>query len=246
MHVPWELPSALPSAPRLAQGPVPLDQNDLSGGQLSPRGSLGGRRPLGPVTRQKTEAGGHTALWEPLPEPRSQPSGPRYHGPPPSGRRGHVRAASAWQRVLERLLGSPQPAAAVLRPAGPGPFWGPGTCSLSWRAGPWRCSQPLGGQPQVQMTGENHRGSAAGGGPSCLQSSSSRCGEPPTGQVPAHTPSTALLLSLGLWGDQSPSQEHSPVQNGQGPPRRRMGTPTGWAWGSEHPELQTWLPRSGM
>lgn len=65
LHVPWELLSALPSAPRLAQGPVPLDQNDLSGGQLSPRGSLGGRRHPGPVTGQETEAGGHTTLWEP-------------------------------------------------------------------------------------------------------------------------------------------------------------------------------------
>lgn len=33
---PWELPSALPSASRLAQGPALPDQHDLSGSQLSP------------------------------------------------------------------------------------------------------------------------------------------------------------------------------------------------------------------
>ena len=177
LHVPWELPSALPSAPRLAQGPVPLDQNDLSGGQLSPRGSLGGRRRLGPVIRQKTEAGGHTASGNPSLSLAASPAAHAATGP--------------LHRAAVATCAQPQPGnrswSASLAPPSLLP-WSSGL-RVHARSG----ALEVFSAPRLPAPGSNDRrepqGFCSGWGTLLrLQSSSLLRGEPPTGRVPAHIP----------------------------------------------------------
>lgn len=186
-HTPAQLLSMGAAVPRPGPGPSPLDQHDLSGGQLSPCGSLGGRRHPGPVTRKETEAGAGVSCPGPH-RPLGTPglSGGSTASPAAHAAAGSPSVSPPWPRAHRLVLATGH------WPPGPGaPPWPPsllplasglrvharseasGGCSLSWQAGALEVLPPL-LAPRQPARGSNDRttGFCGGGGPSSISSSS--------------------------------------------------------------------------
>lgn len=146
---PARLLSVGAAVPTPGPGPGPLDQHDLSGGQLSPRGSLGGRRHPGPVTRKETEAGAGVSC----PGPHRPLGTPGLSG-------GSTASPAARAAAGSPSVSPPRPRAQTHsgnRPLAPRPWSASlasglraharsgacGGCSLPWQAGALEVLPPL-------------------------------------------------------------------------------------------------------